>query len=75
MPRNISSRGRLLLPGSLEFGGSTMLYKRHCMRFYTPSEFYHAFRLKGPKHEIFESGFFTQIGGLWLGELGTGEKN
>ncbi len=31
--------------------------------------------LKGPKHEIFESGFFTQIGGLWLGELGTGEKN
>ncbi len=31
--------------------------------------------LKGPKHEIFESGFFTQIRGLWLGELGTGEKN
>jgi hypothetical protein len=21
--------------------------------------------LKGPKHEIFESGFFTQIRGLW----------
>jgi hypothetical protein len=31
--------------------------------------------LKGPKHEIFEGGFFTQIRGLWLGELGTGEKN
>ncbi len=31
--------------------------------------------LKGPKHEIFESGFLTQIRGLWLGELGTGEKN
>ncbi len=31
--------------------------------------------LKGPKHEIFESGFFTQIRGLWLGDLETGEKN
>ncbi len=31
--------------------------------------------LKGPKHEIFESGFFTQIRGLWLGDFGTGEKN
>ncbi len=31
--------------------------------------------LKGPKHEIFESGFFTQIRRLWLGDLGTGEKN
>ncbi len=30
--------------------------------------------LKGPKHEIFESGFFTQIRGLWLDDLGTGEK-
>ncbi len=30
--------------------------------------------LKGPKHEIFESGFFTQIRGLWLGDLGTGKK-
>ncbi len=30
--------------------------------------------LKGPKHEIFESGFFTQIRRLWLGNLGTGEK-
>jgi hypothetical protein len=30
--------------------------------------------LKGPKHEIFESGFFTQIRRLWLGDLGTGEK-
>jgi hypothetical protein len=27
------------------------------------------------KHEIFESGFFTQIRGLWLGDSGTGEKN
>ncbi len=31
--------------------------------------------LKGPKHEIFESVFFTQIRRLWLGDLGTGEKN
>jgi hypothetical protein len=31
--------------------------------------------LKGPKHEIFESGFLTQIRRLWLGDLGTGEKN
>ncbi len=31
--------------------------------------------LKGPKHEIFESGFFTQIRGLWLGDFGTGKKN
>jgi hypothetical protein len=31
--------------------------------------------LKGPKHEIFESGYFTQIRGLWLGDFGTGEKN
>jgi hypothetical protein len=31
--------------------------------------------LKGPKHEIFESGFFTQIRRLWLGDLGTSEKN
>jgi hypothetical protein len=30
--------------------------------------------LKGPKHEIFESVFFTQIRRLWLGDLGTGEK-
>jgi hypothetical protein len=29
---------------------------------------------QGPKHEIFESGFFTQIRRLWLGDLGTGEK-
>jgi hypothetical protein len=31
--------------------------------------------LKGPKHEIFESEFFTQIRPVWLGDLGTGEKN
>jgi hypothetical protein len=30
--------------------------------------------LKGPKHEIFESGFFTPIRRLWLDDLGTGEK-
>jgi hypothetical protein len=30
--------------------------------------------LKGPKHEIFESGFFTQITPVWLGDMGTGEK-
>jgi hypothetical protein len=27
--------------------------------------------LKGPKHEIFESGFVTQIRPVWLGDLGT----
>jgi hypothetical protein len=32
------------------------------------------FKLKGPKHEIFESGFFTHIRRLWLGALGTGAK-
>ncbi len=31
--------------------------------------------LKGPKHEIFESVFFTYIRGLWSGDFGTGEKN
>jgi hypothetical protein len=35
----------------------------------------HLYVLKGPKHEIFESGFLTQIRRLWLGDLGTGEKN
>ncbi len=30
--------------------------------------------LKGPKHEIFESGFFTQIRPVRLDDLGTGEK-
>ena len=31
--------------------------------------------LKGPKHEIFESGFFTEIRPVLIGDLGTGEKN
>ncbi len=31
-------------------------------------------RLKGPKHEIFEGGFFTQIRPVRLDDLGTGEK-
>ena len=30
-------------------------------------------RLKGPKHEIFESGFFTEIRPVRIGDLGTGE--
>jgi hypothetical protein len=30
--------------------------------------------LKGPKHEIFESGFFTQIRPVRVGDLGTDEK-
>jgi hypothetical protein len=30
--------------------------------------------LKGPKHEIFESGFFTDIRPVRIGDLGTGEK-
>ncbi len=31
--------------------------------------------LKGPKHQIFESGFFTEIRPVRIGELGIGEKN
>jgi hypothetical protein len=31
--------------------------------------------LKGPKHEIFEIEFFTQIRPVQIGDLGTGEKN
>ncbi len=30
--------------------------------------------LKGPKHEIFEIDFFTQIRPVRIGDLGTGEK-
>jgi hypothetical protein len=30
--------------------------------------------LKGPKHEIFESAFFTEIRPVRIGDLGTGEK-
>jgi hypothetical protein len=33
------------------------------------------FCLKGPKHEIFESEFFTQIRPVRVDDLGTGEKN
>ncbi len=32
-------------------------------------------RLKGPKHEIFGSGFFTLIKPVWVGDLGTRTKN
>ncbi len=32
------------------------------------------FNLKGPKHEIFESGFFTETRPVRIGDLGTGEK-
>jgi hypothetical protein len=31
--------------------------------------------LKGPKHEIFEIEFFTQIRPVRIDDLGTGEKN
>ncbi len=31
--------------------------------------------LKGPKHEIFEIEFFTQIRPVRIGDLGNGEKN
>jgi hypothetical protein len=31
-------------------------------------------KLKGPKHEIFESRFFTEMRPLRIGDLGTGEK-
>ena len=34
----------------------------------------HLLVLKGPKHEIFESGFFTEIRPVRIGDLGTGEK-
>jgi hypothetical protein len=30
--------------------------------------------LKGPKHEIFGSGFFTLIKPIWIGDLGTSKK-
>jgi hypothetical protein len=30
--------------------------------------------LKGPKHEIFESRFFTEIRPVRIGDLGIGEK-
>ncbi len=30
--------------------------------------------LKGPKHEIFESGFFTEIRPVRIVDLGTGKK-
>ncbi len=30
--------------------------------------------LKGPKHEIFEGGFFTEIRPVRIGDLGTGKK-
>ncbi len=32
------------------------------------------FFLKGPKHEIFESGFFTETRPVRIGDLGTGVK-
>ncbi len=31
--------------------------------------------LKGPKQEIFENGFFTEIRPVREGDLGTGKKN
>ncbi len=31
--------------------------------------------LKGPKHEIFGSGFFTLIKPIWISDLGTSTKN
>jgi hypothetical protein len=33
------------------------------------------FSLKGPKHGIFGSGFFTLIKPIWIGDLGTNTKN
>jgi hypothetical protein len=32
VPRNINSKNRLLLPGRLEFGRPTMIYKRDCRK-------------------------------------------
>ncbi len=43
--------------------------------FPTPLIFHYPLPLKGPKHEIFESGFFTQIRPVRVYDLGTGEKN
>ncbi len=34
----------------------------------------HFSELKGPKHEIFGSGVFTQIRSVWVGDLGTRQK-
>jgi hypothetical protein len=31
--------------------------------------------LKGPKHEIFVAGIFTQINSVWIGDLRTRPKN
>ncbi len=31
--------------------------------------------LKGPKREIFDSGFFALIRPMWIGDLGTRPKN
>jgi hypothetical protein len=31
--------------------------------------------LKGPKREIFDSGFFALIRPIWIGDLGTKPKN
>jgi hypothetical protein len=31
--------------------------------------------MKGPKHEIFEHGVFTQIRSVWIGDLGSRPKN
>ncbi len=36
--------------------------------------FHEKLELKGPKHEIFESGFFTVIRPVRVDDLGTGEK-
>ncbi len=33
------------------------------------------YSVKGPKHEIFGSGFFTLIKPIWIGDLGTSTKN
>ncbi len=38
-------------------------------------KFAEIFPLKGPKREIFDSGFFALIRPIWIGDLGTRPKN
>jgi hypothetical protein len=40
-----------------------------------PSYFHFTLPLKGPKHEIFGSGVFTQIRPVCVGDIGTRPKN
>ncbi len=49
---------------------------RQSLQLYKPKYYLFPFtdNLKGPKHEIFERFFFTEIRPVRIGDLGTGEK-